>query len=168
LHAAALIRLHAGAACPSSVHRIRAVRPNRLKEDSHMSTSDVHTIQDAYAAFARQDIPTVLEAFDKQIEWYSPDELPMGGTYRGHDGVVQFFQSLPGYYDELRVEPDGVVQAGDERVLAYGHLRGRIAGEEFEAGFAHLWTMRGGTAVRFREYNDSGKLLPLLERVAAA
>ena len=33
----------------------------------------------------------------------------------------------------------------------------------FEVGFVHLWTLRDGVAVAYREYCDSGKLLMLLQ-----
>lgn len=129
--------------------------------------SPAELIRTGYEAFARQDIPAVLELFDDGIEWYSPDELPGGGTYRGPAGVAEFFGQLPGLYAELRVEPDEFLEAGD-RVIVEGHHRGRVAsGAEFEVGFAHVWTVRDGKAVAFREYTDTGKLLPLLQAVPA-
>ena len=119
-------------------------------------------VRTAYEAFARQDIPGVLATFDPDIEWHTPDELPFGGEVRGHDGVVGFFQSLPTYFEELHVEPDTFV-ASDDRVVAIGHHRGRIKGQPFDAGFAMAWIMRNGKAIAFLEYNDSGKILRLLE-----
>ncbi len=124
-----------------------------------MSTN-TDIIRRAYDAFSRGDIPAVLAEFDDTIEWYAPDELPDGGTYRGPSQVARFFGSLPEHYDELRVDVDRVLDAGDQ-VIAEGHHRGHIGGREFDVGFAHVWTLVDGKATRFREYNDSGKLLPL-------
>ena len=76
--------------------------------------------------------------------------------------MVGFFQTLPTYFEELRVEPETFV-ASDDRVVALGHHRGRIKGQPLDAGFAMEWTMRNGKAIAFREYNDSGKILRLLE-----
>src|SRR5947209_5854143 len=123
---------------------------------------NIAIVKSAYEAFGRQDIPAVLAAFDPNIEWYTPDELPFGGSVRGHDGVVGFFQKLPTVFDELRVEPDTYIASGDQ-VAAVGHHRGKIKGEPFEVGFTMVWTLRDGKATKFREYNDSGKLLRLLE-----
>jgi uncharacterized protein len=122
------------------------------------SSSDI--VRSGYEAFSRGDIPAVVAIFDPSIEWYAPDELPSGGTYRGPDKVVEFFSSLPQLYEELRVEPDRFIDAGDD-VIVEGHHRGKVRGTAFEVGFAHVWTLAGGRAVRFREYMDSGKLLPL-------
>jgi ketosteroid isomerase-like protein len=135
-------------------------------EESTMATADenVATVRAAYESFARQDIPAVLAAFDSNIEWYTPEELPGGGTAHGHDGVMKFFQGLQTYYDELHVEPDSFRGSGDQ-VFAVGHHRGRVNGHPFDIGFCMVWTFRDGKAIRFREYNDSGKLLKIAEGV---
>ena len=60
-----------------------------------MTSTQVQTLRDAYAAFARQDVPSVMAAFNEDIEWESPDSIPFGGSYHGHEGVGQFFSQLP-------------------------------------------------------------------------
>jgi uncharacterized protein len=124
-----------------------------------MSTN-IDVIRGAYDAFGRGDIPAVLAVFADDIEWYAPDELPDGGTYRGPQGVATFFQALPRNYTELVVAPETFLDAGD-RVVVEGQHRGSIGGTPFAVGFAHVWTLAGGKATRFREYGDTGKLLPL-------
>lgn len=125
-----------------------------------MSNADI--LRGGYEAFARQDIPAVLALFDDAIEWYAPDELPDGGFYRGKAGVSEFFAKLPAHYAELRVEPDRFHESGD-RVVVEGHHRGTLTGgAEFEVGFAHVWTLRDGKVLAYREYADTGKLLSLL------
>ncbi|MFC4949712.1 nuclear transport factor 2 family protein [Pseudonocardia sp. GCM10023141] len=127
--------------------------------------SNIDIIRDGYEAFGRGDVPAVLAIFADDIEWYAPDELPGGGTFHGPGEVAGFFGALPGIYDDLRVEPDRLLDAGDQ-VIAEGHHRGRIGGQPFEVGFAHVWTLAGGRVVRFREYMDSGKLIPLLAKAS--
>lgn len=125
-------------------------------------------VRTGYAAFARQDIPAVLAMLDDDIEWYAPDELPAGGHYHGPDGVLEFFGKLVETYTELRVEPDRFLGADDDRVVVEGHHRGRLGDTPFEIGFVHIWTFRGGSAIAFREYEDSGKLLPLFQSAPQA
>jgi steroid delta-isomerase-like uncharacterized protein len=122
----------------------------------------------AYEAFARGDVPAVLEAPADDISWYSPDELPTGGRYDGVAGVVGFFDTLRRSFDELSVEPREFVDAGAGRIVVCGRHRGRLHGEPFDVGFAHVWTMHEGKAASFREYMDSGKLVPLFERATTA
>lgn len=131
-----------------------------------MSQQDVETMRGGYEAFARQDIPAVLALFDPEIEWDVSDALPEGGVHHGHEGVGRFFQSLPVTYAELRVEPEDFLDAGDH-VVVIGTHRGRgHNGSAFEARFVHVWDMRGGRAVRFRETADTAKILPALEQQA--
>lgn len=129
-------------------------------------TTDVDVIRRAYLAFAQEDIPAVLAVLHEDIDMYVPDELPEGGRYRGHDAVLGFFGGLAELYDELRVDAEVFHGAGDH-VIAEGHHRGRIRGTAFEVGFAHVWTMRGGRAIAYREYTDSGKLLALFQAAPA-
>lgn len=131
-----------------------------------MSQENIELIRGGYEAFARQDIPGVLERFDEGIEWTAPDTLPSGGTHHGHDGVTSFFSSLPESWAELRVQPEEYLDAGDTVVVLGTHdIRGHN-GVAAEAGFVHVWNVRDGKVVRFRETIDTAKLLPALERQA--
>jgi uncharacterized protein len=128
-----------------------------------MSQQDVETIRGGYEAFARQDIPAVLGLMAPEIEWDVPDTLPNGGTHRGPDAVGSFFAGLAQTWAELRVEPEQYLDAGDH-VVVLGTHRGRgNNGTPFEARFVHVWALRDGKAVRFRETADTAKLLPALE-----
>jgi ketosteroid isomerase-like protein len=122
--------------------------------------SNIDILRDGYAAFGRGDIPAVLAIFADDIDWYTPEELPGGGTFHGTAGVLEFFSTLPTTYQKLSVEPDRFLDAGDQ-VIVEGHDRGQIDGTPFEVGFAHVWTFVDGKATAMREYMDTGKLLPL-------
>jgi ketosteroid isomerase-like protein len=120
-------------------------------------------IRSGYEAFARQDIPGVLERFAEDIEWDVPESLPNGGVHRGHDGVSAFFASIADAYGELRVEPDEYIDAEGDRVVVRGHHRGRgHNGAEFEADFVHIWTVRDGKAATFFEVADSAAIAPAI------
>jgi ketosteroid isomerase-like protein len=122
-----------------------------------MSQQDVSTMQNAYEAFNRADIPSVLEAFDSQIEWNEPGggRAPRG-TFRGSDSVANdVFSTIPENFDEFRAEPDEFIDAGDH-VVVTGHFRGTPkGGAAMDFPFAHVWEMRNGKAVRFQHYVDS-------------
>jgi ketosteroid isomerase-like protein len=126
-----------------------------------MSSDDVQTLREAYEAFARQDVPTVMAAFDEDIEWDMPDSVPFGGTYHGHDGVGSFFSQLAEHWEELRVEPEEVIDAGDTIVVLI-RLSGRGAGGSIDSKSLHLWRMRDGRATAFREYPDTARVLQAL------
>jgi ketosteroid isomerase-like protein len=131
-----------------------------------MSQQDVDTIKGAYDAFARQDIEALMEGLDDAIEWDVPESVPWGGSYRGKEEVGRFFASLPEHLDELNVEPQDFLDAGD-RVVATGRHHGHVKGEPFETRFAMVWTMSGGKAVAFKEYSDMAPIVKAMEaRVA--
>ena len=125
-------------------------------------SENTETVRGAYEAFARQDIPAVLERFQGDIEWDVPKSLPNGGVHKGPDAVAEFFSGLPEAYAELRVEPEEYLDA-EERVVVRGRHRGRgNNGVEFEARFVHIWTVSGGKASQFVEVADTAEMTPAL------
>jgi len=121
-----------------------------------MSDSDIATIRGAYQAFGRGDIPGVMSMLADSVDWQSPDVLPHGGAFRGHDGVGSFFQGIGAKWEELHVEPTEFLDAGGEVIVlgrATGTLRGAGAAEY---GFAHVFTFADGAVTGFREYVDPG------------
>lgn len=126
-----------------------------------MPSEGVDRLRAAYEAFARQDIETVMAAFDQEIEWHAPDVLPFGGTFHGHQGVGQFLAMLPQYFRELSVEPHEFIEAGDV-VAVPARLRGSGAGGSFDSETLHLYRMRDGKAVWLREFPDTARVLQAL------
>jgi ketosteroid isomerase-like protein len=71
-------------------------------------------------------------------------------------------------YPELSVQPDQYVEAG-ETVTVLGRIAGRTApGVAFEEPFVHVWTVRHGRAVAFREFFDTAKMNSILEASSGA
>jgi ketosteroid isomerase-like protein len=132
-----------------------------------VSASEVATLRAAYQAFGRGDIPAVLAALDPQVAWECPAELPFGGTFRGPEEVLGYFQALAGTFESLEVVPDLFLDAGPEHVVVRGRDRVTLGGEPMDVAFLHLATLRGGRVVAFREYLDSGRVLRRLDALAA-
>ena len=123
-----------------------------------MSSNDVQTLQAAYDAFAKQDIPAVMATFQDDIEWELPDSIPFGGKFTGHDGVGDFFGQLGQYWQELAVEPQEFIDGG-ERIVALVRVSGTASGGSVDSPSVHVWTMRDGKAAAFREYPDTAAVL---------
>ena len=117
-----------------------------------MSSTEV--VNEAYAAFGRGDIPSLLETLSEDVDWAVPEILPQGGSFRGRDGVGEFFAGVAENWPELKIELDELVADGDH-VVGVGHGEGKLAsGEPAEYGFTHVFTVGDGKIVRFREYAD--------------
>lgn len=132
-----------------------------------MSQQDVETIKGAYEAFGRQDIPGLMEAFADDIDWYTPETLPWGGTFKGKEEVGGFFAGLAEKLEDLRAEPDEFLDAGDRVVVTGTHFGRLKGGRDFEARWVMLWTMRDGRAVSFREVVDTAAIVQSREGAAA-
>lgn len=118
-------------------------------------SKNLDPVNGAYAAFAKGDIPALLELLADDVDWSSPGTLPQGGDYTGKDGALQFFQGIGAAWDSLDVEVESIGEAGDGVVLVVTHLSGtRKGGGPAEYGAAHVFTVRDGKIVRFREYVD--------------
>ena len=120
--------------------------------------SPLEIARDSYAAFERDDIDAVLADLDPAIVWEQAQGLPHGGTYHGIDEVRRnIFDPLDrDWWDGFAARPDQFIDGGDE-VVVLGRYRG-VAKESrrtLDVPFVHVWSMRDGRAVRFRQFLDT-------------
>jgi uncharacterized protein len=126
------------------------------REEGGMSQDDVKTMQDAYDAFNRGDIPAVTEAQTSDIEWYEPGggRAPKG-NFTGPQSVANgVFSTVPENFEDFRADVDEWIDARD-RLVVTGHFRGTAkSGQAIDVPFVHVWTMRDGKAAAFHHYVD--------------
>jgi ketosteroid isomerase-like protein len=112
-------------------------------------------VQSAYDAFGRGDIGAVLGLLDEAVDWSSPRTLPQGGQFHGKGGVGEFFQAVGGAWSALTLEVESVIEAGNDLVVGVLQATGtRQDGTPGGYGATHVFTVREGKIVRFREYTD--------------
>jgi len=115
-----------------------------------VTEANVEALQRGYEALNRGDLTLVLELLDPELEWHEPGDSPEAGTHHGRDSFERFFRSWIDSFDEFRVEPEQVVQRGNDLVAVVRQSgRGRASGVEIEIRLAHVWTVEGGRAVRW-------------------
>lgn len=128
-----------------------------------MSESEnVQVVQDLYAAFGRGDMDGIFKVLDEEIDWTfngRPSDIPFGGHFRGHDGMLNFFGTVAQACEVLEFGPQEVMSFGNH-VLSLGHerVKARATGKQFETDWAHLFTIRNGKIVRLREYYDTAAM----------
>jgi ketosteroid isomerase-like protein len=86
---------------------------------------------------------------------YKDTTLPdhVGETYRGHEGVIRATERWAEPYEELTVELEHVVGAGDQLVSIHRvRAKARHTGIEFEAPLAYLWIFRDGKVTHFQSF----------------
>src|SRR5215216_4953703 len=89
---------------------------------------------DFIAAYNRRDFDAAVRFFDSGIEWVLPP-LQRSDSCRGPDEVKRFWHGLDETFEELRLDPQEFVDAGDQvavRLRYYG--RGKGSGAELERG----------------------------------
>lgn len=120
-------------------------------------------VQDAYAAFGRGDIPTLLGYMTEDVHWRpvigTGKQVPFSGERKGKAGVAEFFKQVAASEDFQQFEPREFVAQGD-MVVAIGHYRGvtKATGKMFDSDFAMVFTLRGGKVATFREFTDSAAI----------
>lgn len=131
---------------------------------------NVQVVKDGYAAFGRGDIQGLLALMAEDVEWQIPGAgLPLAGTYRGRNGVANFFQKLAADVDILDFQPREFVSDGD-RVLVIGWERTRVkaTNRTAEVDWIMSFTVRNGKVATFREYTDTKAIADAYESAARA
>ena len=120
--------------------------------------SAVEIVRRSYEAFARDDMDGVLADMHPDIEWHQAQGLPHGGTYHGLAEVRRnIFDPLDEeWWDEFDATPAEIL-TGDDHAVVLGRYRGiaKRTGKRLDVPFVHVWTLRDGKAVRFRQYLDT-------------
>ena len=134
-----------------------------------MSRSNEEIVRAGYEAWNRGDFEALVAELDPEIEWKLPDEGMNTGTFRGHAGVMGLMESYLDAFEHFTVELERLSAAGDQVVVfVRARARGKASGVEVETRPAHLWTMRGGKAVRMEVYPEREQALEAAGLAGAA
>jgi len=125
-----------------------------------MSQQNVDKTRDFIEAYNRRDFDAAVEFFDPEIEWVLP-ALQRSDSCIGPDEVKRFWRGLDETFEELRLDPQESVDAGDRvavRLRYYG--RGKESGAELETEMYHqVTTFRDGTMVRMEYFTTWAEAL---------
>src|SRR5690349_20149539 len=124
-----------------------------------MSQDNVQVLRAVYERWARGDLWTP-DVFDAQVEVVWGADMPDVGTYYGLDGLEKGTREFLTAWERVGMHAHEFIEAGDKVVvLATARGRGKGSGVEAETEFAHVWTMRGGKAIRIAAYFDQAEAL---------
>ena len=124
-----------------------------------MSEQSVEVVKRAYAAFAEGDVPAVLGVFADDIEWHEAEGMPYGGVYRGGEAVAQnVFGPISQDVEGFAVIPEEFMASGDTVAVVVSYTgTGKATGKPLDLPVVHVWDIRDGKAVRFRQFADTVK-----------
>jgi ketosteroid isomerase-like protein len=120
-----------------------------------MSEENVEIVRDAAAAFNRGDLDAWFEYCADDIDYRAVEgALDDRGPMHGKDAVRAYEQDWLDMFDDFKVEPMELIDAGEDRVIAVTKISGRakLSGVETDLTYAALYTIRDGKVARGREY----------------
>jgi ketosteroid isomerase-like protein len=125
-----------------------------------MSQENVDKSRSFIEAYNRRDFDEAMENFDPQIDWVLPAMQGFDSCV-GRDQIRVFWEGLDETFDELRLDAQEFVDAGDRvavRLRYYG--RGKGSGAALDTEMYHqVATFENGTIVRLEYFTDWGRAL---------
>jgi ketosteroid isomerase-like protein len=125
-----------------------------------MSQENVDKARDFIAAYNRRDFEAAVESFDPEIDWVLPARQSYDSC-RGPDEIRRFWEGLDETFEELRLEPQEFVDAGDHVATRLRHHgRGKESGIEIDEEMYHqVATFRAGKMVRLEYFGSWSEAL---------
>jgi len=124
-----------------------------------VSEENVLTVRGMWDSFMRGDFSRGLSVYDPDVEWDGTN-LPDGTVSRGHDAVVEHVRKWAAVWETWTVELEKVIDAGDDRVIAFIRERGRTkAGLEVNELHSELYRVRNDKITYRKGFSDADEAL---------
>jgi ketosteroid isomerase-like protein len=120
--------------------------------------ANAEIVKQVYANFKTGNIDSPLSLLSPEVEWVVPEipNAPIGGKRRGREGVRQFFKLLLEELDFKQFElADFIAQGSKVVVLGNSSVIVKATGRKFDDEFVHVYTLGGGSIIKFHEYLDT-------------
>ena len=124
-----------------------------------MSRENVDKARAFIDAYNRRDFDTALADFDPEIEWVLPARQ-RSDSGRGQAAVIRFFEDIDQTWEELWLEPQEYVDAGDRVATRLRHHGRSRSGAEIDEELYHqVATFRDGKIVRMEYFGEWAEAL---------
>jgi ketosteroid isomerase-like protein len=124
-----------------------------------MSEASVAVVRGMWEAFLRNDAATANAAFDPDVEWDGTN-LPDGEIAHGLEAAVAHVRRWAEVWETWEVELEDVIDAGEDRVIAFIRERGRSkAGVDVDERHSELYVVREGKIVYRKGFRDADQAL---------
>ena len=111
-----------------------------------------------FDAINRGDLDGLLAVTDPEAEFTSMIAEAEGETFRGHDGVRRWWQSVRGAFTEVHWDYD-MVQARSDRGVAMLRIEGTLSGVEVVQTMWQAIVLRDGKGVWWGFYRTEAEAL---------
>ncbi|HYU60882.1 MAG TPA: nuclear transport factor 2 family protein [Solirubrobacterales bacterium] len=126
-----------------------------------MSAQNVEIARRGYEAFNRGGVEAILDYMHRDIEWRMWEQFTREArVFHGHGGVREVLGIFYENFDDFRVEPLELIDAGEQVVVPLKlHGRAKGTGEPNTFELVQVWTVEGAKAIRLDVYADRGEAL---------
>jgi uncharacterized protein len=117
-----------------------------------ISDENVEVVSGVIDGWLRGD-PSALELISEDVVYVAPPAMLGGGTYRGHEGVLQWVVDWRQEWTDYEFEVIRVEDLGDQVVtIERNRAIGKRSGAHVDMETFSLWTLREGKVVRWQGY----------------
>jgi ketosteroid isomerase-like protein len=122
---------------------------------------DPKTVVTRYVeAVAAGDLPTIEASFSPEVEWTYPGELPLSGTWRGRDAVINDFLgaaagNLFAADAPVVIKLVNILADGDQVFAEWTAQATARTGKTYDNRCGGVFTVHDGRIVAVREYLDT-------------
>jgi uncharacterized protein len=124
-----------------------------------MTSPDSRTVLTRYVESVQAgDAAAIRECFAEDAVWQLDGELPISGTWRGRDAILnEFLATAMSYYQpgSVDLEVTRIVAEGEHAVMQWTSRARSTSGEPYENHCIGVFTIRDGKIARVHEYMDT-------------
>jgi ketosteroid isomerase-like protein len=115
----------------------------------------VDLVRRSYEAWNRRDFAGLPELLHPDFELDLTARVLNPDRYVGIEGLRRFVDELGETWDDMGLEPEEFIDAGDQVVVPIiARLRGRGSGLPIQDRIVQVWSVRGGKAERMQVFTD--------------
>ena len=115
-------------------------------------SNNLSTVHQMFASFGQGDLPGVISRLADNVTFHNgadPNKLPIGGTYKGKDGAMEYFNRLLSTQTISALVPTNFKELNDGKIQHDVHQEGTIpaTGKPYSIDMQFTWS-----------FDDAGKV----------
>jgi ketosteroid isomerase-like protein len=126
-----------------------------------VSDDNVELVRLGMEAWDREDIQELIALSDSDVEFVSIFAGMEGRTYRGYNGLREYFADMRDTWSEFHRDIERVIDAGGDKVVVFFRLRGtaRVSGVPLEERVTTVFQLREGRLYRMVVFRNRDEAL---------
>jgi ketosteroid isomerase-like protein len=124
-----------------------------------VTADNASIVRSVYERWSEGDFNT-NDVYDENVVLVMRPEFPDAGVYLGIEGVARYTRGFLEPWSRITIEADEITVAGDSVVVAVSQRgTGSASGAATEISYFHVWSFRGGKAIRFESVRERSEAL---------